>query len=415
MARVGKDVSVQWHKGGRRVPPRTPGADKVRVESRKYYAFWTEGGKTRKMPLCEGKSAALRMLTQLQQEGRLSEEGGTRKAGGLGKPIGPGDVPAARAVEDFVSNGRARKLNERTVRGREYLLTALVRWMQEDELGGAEPLLKDVTPGRCFRYMTEVRDWSAHSRCHFRTVLRQFFREAYAGIKAGSPMAELRPGGGVRQRKPRRALTPDEVKRLLTACLQRGEEAARACSASFTLRPLAVIARERHLVYRTALYTGLRGAEIRRLRVCDLKPEGEPYPWLELPAPDTKNREKDARLFLVPTFARDLLRWIEERGKKDGDKVFDVREQVVKDMKLDLEHAGIPFKDARGRQADFHSLRMCANTILARAGVPLHVRKLFMRHSDVRLTDKTYSDIPHEDLALCVEALEKLKLEGDEK
>ncbi len=61
-------------------------------------------------------------------------------------------------------------------------------------------------------------------------------------------------------------------------------------------------------------------------------------------------------------------------------------------FKKDLAAAGIPFMDALGRQADFHSLRHTFGTNLSRAGVLPRVAMELMRHSDLRLTMKGYTD-----------------------
>jgi Phage integrase family len=54
--------------------------------------------------------------------------------------------------------------------------------------------------------------------------------------------------------------------------------------------------------------------------------------------------------------------------------------------------AGIPYQDALGRFADFHSLRKTLGTNLAKAGVPRRTAMSVMRHSDGNLTDKIYTD-----------------------
>ena len=64
----------------------------------------------------------------------------------------------------------------------------------------------------------------------------------------------------------------------------------------------------------------------------------------------------------------------------------------IERFKRDLKAAGIPYADALGRFADFHSLRKTLCTNLARAGVPRRTAMSVMRHSDSKLTDKVYTD-----------------------
>ena len=61
-------------------------------------------------------------------------------------------------------------------------------------------------------------------------------------------------------------------------------------------------------------------------------------------------------------------------------------------FRKDLEAAGIAYVDAKGEYADFHSLRKTFGTMLTLAGVPQRVVMELMRHSDMRLTAKTYTD-----------------------
>jgi hypothetical protein len=61
-------------------------------------------------------------------------------------------------------------------------------------------------------------------------------------------------------------------------------------------------------------------------------------------------------------------------------------------FRADLEAAGIPYVDAKGEYADFHSLRKTFGTMLTLAGVGQRTVMELMRHSDMRLTAKTYTD-----------------------
>ena len=61
-------------------------------------------------------------------------------------------------------------------------------------------------------------------------------------------------------------------------------------------------------------------------------------------------------------------------------------------FRADLEAAGIPYIDAKGEYADFHSLRKTFGTMLTLAEVGQRTVMELMRHSDMRLTVKTYTD-----------------------
>jgi integrase len=83
--------------------------------------------------------------------------------------------------------------------------------------------------------------------------------------------------------------------------------------------------------------------------------------------------------------------------------------RVIRDtarlIRADLAAAGIPYRDARGRVADFHSLRVAFSTHLGGSGASPTVRQGLMRHSDVRLSLGTYHDNAMDDLRAAVEAL----------
>lgn len=61
-------------------------------------------------------------------------------------------------------------------------------------------------------------------------------------------------------------------------------------------------------------------------------------------------------------------------------------------FRKDLAAAGIPFLDAAGRRFDMHALRKTAGTHMVLSGAEPRVVMEFMRHSDLKLTMKTYMD-----------------------
>jgi hypothetical protein len=58
----------------------------------------------------------------------------------------------------------------------------------------------------------------------------------------------------------------------------------------------------------------------------------------------------------------------------------------------DAEANGIAYRDELGRYADFHSLRYTWATFLQRNGVAQRFAMKLMRHSDIKLTSKVYTD-----------------------
>lgn len=58
----------------------------------------------------------------------------------------------------------------------------------------------------------------------------------------------------------------------------------------------------------------------------------------------------------------------------------------------DLAATGIDYQDAQGRVADFHALRTTFGTLLTLASHSQRTVMELMRHSDMKLTAKTYTD-----------------------
>jgi hypothetical protein len=64
----------------------------------------------------------------------------------------------------------------------------------------------------------------------------------------------------------------------------------------------------------------------------------------------------------------------------------------IDEVRTDLEKAGIPFLDERGRRIDYHALRTTFITRLSIMKVAPRVAMELARHSDMCLTMKTYTD-----------------------
>ena len=61
-------------------------------------------------------------------------------------------------------------------------------------------------------------------------------------------------------------------------------------------------------------------------------------------------------------------------------------------LKVDAERNGIEYRDESGRYADFHALRYTWATFLQRNDIPQRFAMKLMRHSDMKLTAKVYTD-----------------------
>ena len=113
-------------------------------------------------------------------------------------------------------------------------------------------------------------------------------------------------------------------------------------------------------------------------------------PYARLRAEATKAGRED--IVPVPQSLAEELRKQRPEDASDADRVFPTVPSLTL-WKHDLRAAGIPYMDAMGRQADFHGgTRKTLCTRLHRAGVPLATAMRIMRHTDAKLTMKTYTD-----------------------
>ena len=168
-----------------------------------------------------------------------------------------------------------------------------------------------------------------------------------------------------KERRVRRALTDPEVIRLLS------------CSGP------------RKPVYLLALITGLRKDELAHLHWADLHLDAV-RPFLTVRASISKNH-KSATILLRDDAVQELRTLRSADSAVDDDPVFRTMPTIYR-FKKDLVHADIAYKDNQGRQADFHALRHTFATNLARAGINPRICMELMRHSDMKLTTKVYTD-----------------------
>ena len=182
----------------------------------------------------------------------------------------------------------------------------------------------------------------------------------------------------------RRALTPEEVRRLLT-----------------------VVPHIRAVVYVTAIYTGLRRSELNQLRWGDLHLDTL-SPFVVAPASITKNK-KEAKLPLRPEVV-EALRSIRPADAAPFQWVFHHQVPRVRTFQRDLVRADITPMDESGRRIDFHALRVTFCTMLAISGVPLNEAMQLMRHSDPKLTMKVYTDAAQLGLTTALASLPSMTL-----
>lgn len=163
----------------------------------------------------------------------------------------------------------------------------------------------------------------------------------------------------------------------------------RALSLEHIEKLLAVAPLHRAMVYLTALYTGLRRAEMNGLKWEAFDLDSTPA-LLRVPSSISKN--KKATTHELRAELAEALRAYRPASAKPSDWAFKGHVPRVHLIKRDLTAAGIPFEDEQGRRVDLHALRHTFITLLSASGVAPRVAMALARHSDLKLTMRVYTD-----------------------
>jgi len=243
----------------------------------------------------------------------------------------------------------------------------------------------DISASRIERYLAGLRNEglgiSKQTSNFYLKSIKQFCKWMVADRRAvDSPIEHLR-GQNVNtdRRHDRRALEPDEIRRLLEAT-QAGPER------------FGMSGHERALLYRFTAETGLRRNEIRSLKVNSFDFEKL---TVTVKAAYSKHRREDVLPLRADT-AAELQEFF--KGKLPTVRAFvgtyrQLTDKTSDMIKADLRDAGIAYIDDAGRYADFHSLRHTTGSLLAASGVHPKTAQALMRHSDINLTMSRYSHI----------------------
>jgi len=204
---------------------------------------------------------------------------------------------------------------------------------------------------------------------------------------------------------------------------------------------LEALGRERALIYKTLVLTGLRKGELESITVGQLE-SGPNGTWILLKARDEKSR-RGAEIPVREDLAKELREWIADRLKRRqadaarrGDAIpaslppseplLNVPSGLIRIFDRDLVLAGLARveivggkevvvkTDDRGRTIDIHALRHTFGTHLSKAGVPLRTAQAAMRHSDPSLTANVYTDPRMLDVAGALESLPRLSQRPDD-
>lgn len=303
-----------------------------------------------------------------QLAARLEREAAERRAGmpAPATSAEPVDDLIAAYVADLARLGRSEKYlrSQRSVATR---VASQCRWRRA----------ADIAPAALTAFLGRLAGVSGRTVNRYRDCAVWF-----AGwlVKTGrlpaNPLAAVARSREARVYR-RRALTPDELARLVAAG---GPQRGRA--------------------YALMAYSGLRRKEAFLATWADVDRSRPDWRW-RLRAEITKSRT-DQAVPMLPE-CQELLERTPEAERRDDRRLIPVT-PARRSLKRDLRRAGVALADPAGRKADFHSLRYTFCTRVARV-LPIQVVRVLMRHKDINLTVRVYLDLGLDDIA---EGLQKL-------
>lgn len=446
--------------------PLPPRAEIVEQRGKRVARWRTRHGKLRTAEVFEGKNGSLRIRGTTK-----SYIAKFRDAAGLWveEATGCTDETAARAVltrlqrrAELVRAGVLTPEEDAASKhGGELIETTLDAWRDHLRLKGSTEhwytqarrrvarvagdrgvkRLRDFTAANVERWLAEQADagMSAGTRNGYRQACvtfvnwcvrtRRFTHNPLLAVAVADQRADTR--------RKRRALTESELARLLDAAqrrpladalmVRRGDDEGKPMAkvSDKTRDRLLRLGRERALIYKTLVLTGLRKGELASITVGQVDLGGA-VPHLLLHARDEKNRN-GSEIPLRTDLAADIRAWLADRLRREqqvasDEPLFEVPDGLIRIFDRDLVFAGLARvekrdgkevvvkTDDRGRTIDIHALRHTFGTHLSKAGVPLRTAQAAMRHSDPSLTANVYTDPKLLDVAGAVASLPDLPL-----
>lgn len=165
---------------------------------------------------------------------------------------------------------------------------------------------------------------------------------------------------------------------------------------------LGMSGRDRAVLYRLALGSGLRANEIRSLTTRSFRLDATP-PVVACEAGQAKNRRRTEQP-LSKSLASLLTAFLADREPDAPAFPTMPKIKTAELLRADLLAAGIAYETAEGK-ADFHCLRASFITSLIRSGASVKTTQTLARHSTPVLTIARYAKVDVFDLTTALESL----------
>ncbi len=315
--------------------------------------------------------------------------------------------PLAEHVADWKASLSAQSVTQKQVALLLTRVEALLVAVKAERLG-------DLSASAIQNAIGELRDGgkSLQTCQHYLRAIKQFSRWLRRDGRAPDDVLAHLTGynASTDHRYERRPLNADEV-RLLIDTAEDGPP-WRGMSGA-----------DRAMLYRAAVGTGYRAAELRSLLPVSFHLDADP-PTVALQAAHSKRRRDDMQP-IRPDLAELVRPWLAD--KPPGRPVFaNMPEKTALMIRADLRRAKarwirgtadrgerrerrrsdfLAVVDDAGRLVDFHALRTTYITLLVKGGASVKVAQELARHSDPKLTMNIYSKLGIHDLAGALECL----------
>ncbi|GAB4160421.1 MAG: hypothetical protein Tsb009_37740 [Planctomycetaceae bacterium] len=374
-----------------KVDPKT--GERIRKKTRKWYGQFVDAdGTTKRVPLCKDKSAAQAMLTELVKQVER------KQAGIVDNSMEHTTRPLKSHLQDFRSYLSAQNNTAKHVRQTCNRIQKLIE-------GCGFMSLADVSASNVVSWLGDQREqgvFGIKTSNYYLGAIKEFcnwlVRENRLPHNPLSQLNALNADSDIR--RERRALTADELAKLITSAKTGGVVEG-------------MTGMDRAMLYLLAAWTGFRRSELASLMRQSFDLESV-TPTITVAAGYSKRRRKDT-LPLHLIVVEELRAWLDTKADIASNEIlFPVaNRKTSKMMRLDLERVGIAYRDEQGRVADFHANRHTFISNLSKAGVAPKTAQTLARHSDINLTMGVYSHVELADQAAALNSVASQNMTPD--
>jgi site-specific recombinase XerD len=416
--------------------------DGVRKESKKWYAIWMDHSEIlRKLPLFPDRKVSEELanridkLTQHRAVGhalplemaryvetmpqRIVEK--LAEWGVLSKTRIDANRPLIEQLDEWKDTLRARGSTE------DYVALSINR-VRRILQGCDFMMLSDVSPSRVQTFLAGLREdriaadgdkrrgISASTFNQYLSSCISFFRwMVREGRATDNPLRSLRQiNVSTDRRHDRRALTTEELLWLLETTKN-------------TPTRFGMTGKERALLYRLAVETGLRAGELRSLTASSFELDATDAK-VTIKAAYSKSRRQDSLPVRAET-SMIIREFLKDKARDARAFTMPIVDRVAYMVRADLADARckwiaaavtpeeeavrqqskmLCYRDDTGRVADFHAFRHTFISNLVAAGVHPKTAQTLARHSTITLTMDRYTHVASEAMTLAVKSLPDL-------